>query len=162
MFPKKKKTKKTRSYGAIRFSDRTVTPNGKRIRERRRLKNLSPGDLGTLAQCSAKTIENMESGKNVFWFTINNVANALECDVEDICLRPIRDKPTFNIPNAVVINVSLDLPIQNFDQSDELCRLLDRLIAMVRCGHSTIVDVRPEKGDPMSQTKQKERDKNKK
>src|SRR5262245_38651376 len=73
--------------------DRTVQPNGQKIKDRRKARKWSQQDLAEEVVCSKRTVENAEAGKRVRESVLNDIATALGVAVSGlICNDPPTDE----------------------------------------------------------------------
>jgi transcriptional regulator with XRE-family HTH domain len=112
--------------------NRSVKPNGEAISRLRQQKLWRVEDLAKKAQCSVKTVENVERGANVYMFTLAKFAKALE--VEDYALIMEGDVPPESPKKdrRIKINVTFDIPFEEFDQSQQLVSLIELFSRLVQ------------------------------
>jgi transcriptional regulator with XRE-family HTH domain len=117
-------------------TDRTVKPYGKIIRQLRRALKMTVEDLAEKAGCSKKTIENAEACHNIYWFTLGSIAQALNCKIEKIAPRE-KVAPSEDPYWAQVI-IQVDVPLKDFDQTDELRTFISSLEKLIATRPGTI------------------------
>jgi transcriptional regulator with XRE-family HTH domain len=111
---------------------RTVRPDGEKIKRLRQAKLWRVEDLARHAKCSVKTVENVEHGGNVYMFTLAKFATAL--GVENASLIAGGEVPA--VPpkkeRRIEVNLTISIPFDDFDQSDQLVSLIEKLTAVVK------------------------------
>jgi transcriptional regulator with XRE-family HTH domain len=112
--------------------NRSVKPNGEAISRLRQQKLWRVEDLAKKAQCSVKTVENVERGANVYMFTLAKFAKALE--VENSVLIAGGDVPPEppKKERRVEVKVTFSIPFEEFDQSQQLVSLIELFNRLVQ------------------------------
>jgi transcriptional regulator with XRE-family HTH domain len=111
---------------------RTVRPDGEKIARLRKAKLWRVEDLARKAGVSVKTVENVEHGANVYMFTLAKFATAL--GVENSALLAGADPPD-DLPKKkrqIEVSLTIKIPFDDFDQSDELMSLIEKMTAVVK------------------------------
>src|SRR5665213_3367904 len=111
---------------------RTVRPDGEKIKRLRQAKLWRVEDLARHAKCSVKTVENVERGGNVYMFTLAKFATAL--GVENASLIAGGEMPAESPKKErrIEVNLTISIPFDDFDQSDQLVSLIEKLTAVVK------------------------------
>ncbi len=113
------------------LKNRTVRPDGEKIKRLRLAKLWRVEDLAKQAKCSVKTVENVERGANVYMFTLAKFATAL--NVESASLLAGAELPVDppKKERRIEVNLKINIPFDDFDQSDQLIKLIESLKAIV-------------------------------
>lgn len=111
---------------------RTVRPDGDQIKRLRQAKLWRVEDLARHAKCSVKTVENVERGGNVYMFTLAKFATAL--GIENSVLIAGGEMPPEppKKERRIEVNLTISIPFEDFDQSDQLVSLIEKLTAVVK------------------------------
>lgn len=110
---------------------RSVKPNGEAITRLRKAKLWRVEDLAKRAGVSAKTVESVERGANVYMFTLAKFATAFK--VENSVLIAGGEVPP-ELPKTqrrIEVNLTISIPFEEFDQSEQLISLIQSLKAVV-------------------------------
>jgi transcriptional regulator with XRE-family HTH domain len=106
---------------------RTVEPDGQAIQRLRMQKGWRVEDLAKKAQCSLRTVENVESGENVYLFTLRRFAEALGVEVSTLmpgAMPPEQPKKE----RVLKVTIEVPTPYEEFDESKDLVNLLQALV----------------------------------
>jgi transcriptional regulator with XRE-family HTH domain len=136
---------------------RTVRPDAEAIKRLRLEKGWRAEDLATKALCSVKTIVNIERGASVYVSTLAKLAKVLGVEfmtlVQGSNPQPEQPKllsddekpktPTLTQPR-VKVQITVDIPYENFDESHQLIDFIKRLTEIVQPNDEIVfADVRP-------------------
>jgi len=114
----------------LRANNRTVHPNAPVIKRLRLEKGWRVEDLAKHAKCSVKTIENVERGANVYYYTLAKLAK--ELGVEYVALvaegKPLAE--SLAVERRFEVQIQLSVPYHDFDQTEliSLVQMLQRLL----------------------------------
>jgi transcriptional regulator with XRE-family HTH domain len=130
---------------------RTVRPDGERIKWLRAQRDWETMDLARAADCSYRTVENLEAGNHTYRRILAAIAQALEVSYKELLLGPDDDEP--EKPDALIegaVRLVLAKAFHSFDATKELTVLLrwveygchlqcDIRLQSVKDGNSTII-----------------------
>jgi len=130
--------------------NRTVRPDAEAVKRLRLAKGWRVEDLAKLAKCSAKTVENVERGANVYMFTLAKFAQALGVEYQSLLPAADTAPESERQPRRFEVKITLAIPYEEFDESEQLGSLIDVLkrlmggggdinVAGVGPGGSTII-----------------------
>jgi transcriptional regulator with XRE-family HTH domain len=120
------------------LKNRTVTPDGQAIQRLRIEKGWRVEDLAKKARCSLKTVENVEKGQNVYLYTLSKFAQALGVEVSALVPGTAPPDPPKK-ERRFKVQLTLDIPFEEFDESEHLVSLLDMLKQIVHAKHEITV-----------------------
>ena len=115
---------------ATQLKNRTVAPDGKAIQRLRIEKGWRVEDLAKQAECSLKTVENVERGENVYLYTLSKFAQALGIEVSTLIAGAIPPEPPKR-GRVLKVIFEVSTPFEEFDESKDLVTLLQALIRLV-------------------------------
>lgn len=113
----------------IQAPSRTVRPDVEAVRRLRLAKGWSVERLAEKAPCSVKTLRNIEKGASVYLSTLSRIATALAVDFATLMPdgKPPSDPPPVAPENRLQVHITVSIPYAQFDESEQLCGLIDSL-----------------------------------
>lgn len=114
---------------------RTVRPDGKKIRELRTQRGWRVEDLAKHAKRSVKTINNMERGERVYYFTLSKCAEALGVPFDELIAEGQPNAGAeigviFGAPRAKV-QVTISIDLGEFDETKPFIALIAAIKQLV-------------------------------
>ena len=108
---------------------RTVRPDAEAIKRLRLAKGWSVEVLADKAICSVKTLRNIEKGESVYLSTLSKIATALCVDFATLMPggKPPSDPPPLAPESRLQVQITVSIPFAQFDESKQLCGLIDSL-----------------------------------
>jgi transcriptional regulator with XRE-family HTH domain len=116
---------------ANKMKNRTVEPDGEAIQRLRIEKGWRVEDLADKAGCSLKTVENVESGANIYVYTLKRIASALGVEPSELLIDDDDAPPARMRKKERVWKITLEVstPYDEFDESSDLVNLLQALVS---------------------------------
>jgi transcriptional regulator with XRE-family HTH domain len=119
---------------------RTVSPDGRLIRQLREDKGLQKNELAQRAKCNLTTVRKVEAGRPAYPCTLRRFANALEVDYHSIIKKPqtrANPAPSTDEPPASTyeqqkhIRLILSIPFEMFDETTMLVQFITQLTQLM-------------------------------
>jgi transcriptional regulator with XRE-family HTH domain len=116
---------------------RSVKANGEEIARLRQAKLWRVEDLARKARVSVKTVENVEHGANVYMFTLAKFATAFDVESQSLIaggtiVQPLPPKKE----RRIEVNLTISIPYEDFDESEQLVSLIDSLKAVIQAANA--------------------------
>lgn len=115
---------------------REIEPDGAKIRNLREARGWQVQDLADKAECSLKTVNNVEKGRPCFKSTLVRFAKVFGVQYDALLPQGAVSTETQGTPPAkpdplVMITINLTIPFQDFDETDELTALIKHVKGLI-------------------------------
>jgi transcriptional regulator with XRE-family HTH domain len=127
--------------------NRTVKPDGNKIKKLRATKGMSADTLAEVSGCSERTIASLESGQNnCFIYTLNKVAQALGVECGDVIANADQKDAKEKAKEPIRILLEIHLPTDFADFTETTIPSLLKALAAIAGTKSLMELVRVESG----------------
>ena len=125
---------------------REIQPDGQKINRLREERGWQAQDLADKAQCSLRTVTNLEAGKRCFKCTLAAVASALGVEYRELLAGAEPPPPPPPREVRITVQITISRPSGEFDETDELLAWVKNLSDKLQdLRHSPLEDMEVQK-----------------